>query len=187
MASKGKLGIELNLNKVPCREEKMTILRNYAFRKSGKNVDCFRNGKEEYAKKIFDKWNLDFAVIGKTTNSKKIDLLFNDKNVASIPIDFLAEDAPIYDRKWKKTKLPQKLKFDKQQFKSLKLSDCLNKILCSPNIADKTWIWDQYDHTVMGDTIQKPGGDAGVVRVHGTSKAVAASVDPLHHTVFLIL
>ena len=177
MASKGKLGIELNLNKVPCREEKMTPYEIMLSESQERMLIVLENGKEEHAKKIFDKWNLDFAVIGKTTNTKKIDLLFDNKNVASIPIDFLAEDAPIYDRKWKKTKLPQKLKFDKQQFKSLNLSDCLNKILSSPNVSDKKWIWDQYDHTVMGDTIQKPGGDAGVVRVHGTTKAVAASVD----------
>ncbi|MDC3145796.1 phosphoribosylformylglycinamidine synthase subunit PurL [Candidatus Pelagibacter sp.] len=177
MASKGKLGIELNLNKVPCREEKMTPYEIMLSESQERMLIVLENGKEDHAKKIFDKWNLDFAVIGKTTNTKKIDLLFDNKNVASIPIDFLAEDAPVYDRKWKKTKLPQKLKFDKQQFKSLNLSDCLNKILSSPNVADKKWIWDQYDHTVMGDTIQKPGGDSGVVRVHGTSKAVAASVD----------
>ena len=177
MASKGKLGIELNLNKVPCREEKMTPYEIMLSESQERMLIVLENGKEEHAKKIFDKWNLDFAVIGKTTNTKKIDLLFDNKNVASIPIDFLAEDAPIYDRKWKKTKLPQKLKFDKQQFKSLNLSDCLNKILSSPNVSDKKWIWDQYDHTVMGDTIQKPGGDAGVVRIHGTTKAVAASVD----------
>ncbi len=136
-----------------------------------------KKGKNNFAKKIFDKWNLDFAVIGKTTNSKNIDLLFDNNKVAEIPIDLLAENAPVYDRKWKKTKLPQKLKFNKDDFKSFKLSDCLKKILANPNIASKQWVWDQYDHTVMGDTIQKPGGDAGVVRVHGTNKAVAAAVD----------
>ena len=108
---------------------------------------------------------------------KKIELLFNNNKVAEIPIDLLAENSPMYDRKWKKTKLPQKLKFNKDDLKSLNLSDCLKKILSFPNISDKKWIWDQYDHTVMGDTIQKPGGDAGVVRVHGSKKAVAASVD----------
>ncbi len=116
MASKGKLGIELNLNKVPCREEKMTPYEIMLSESQERMLIVLESGKEEHAKKIFDKWNLDFAVIGKTTNTKKIDLLFDNKNVASIPIDFLAEDAPIYDRKWKKTKLPQKLKFDKQQF-----------------------------------------------------------------------
>ena len=105
---------------------------------------------------------------------QKIDLLFNDKNVASIPIDFLAEDAPTIRNE--KTKLPQKLKFDKQQFKSLKLSDCLNKILCSPNVADKKWIWDQYDHTVMGDTIQTRRR-CWCCKNYVHQKAVAASVD----------
>ena len=128
-------------------------------------------------KKIFEKWDLDFAVIGKTTNSKKIELKFNNTKVAEIPINLLAENAPIYDRKWKKTKLPQKLKINKNEFKSLNLSDCLKKILANPNISEKKWIWDQYDHTVMGDTIQKPGGDAGVVRIHGSKKAIAASID----------
>ena len=177
MASKGNLGIELNLNKVPCREEKMSPYEIMLSESQERMLIILENGKEDYAKKIFDKWNLDFSIIGKTTNSKKIELIFNNDKVADIPINLLAENAPIYDRKWKKTKLPQKLKFNKNEFKSLSLSDCLKKILSSPNISEKGWIWDQYDQTVMGDTIQKPGGDAGVVRIHGTKKAVAASVD----------
>ncbi len=177
MASKGKLGIELDLSKVPCREEKMTPYEIMLSESQERMLIVLEKGKENYAKKIFDKWNLDFAIIGKTTNSKKIELLFENKKIAEIPIQLLTENAPLYDRKWKKTKLPQRLKFKKDELKSLNLSDCLKKILSSPNISDKKWIWDQYDHTVMGDTIQKPGGDAGVVRVHGTNKAVAASVD----------
>ena len=177
MASKGKLGIELNLNKVPCREEKMSPYEIMLSESQERMLIILENGKEEHAKKIFNKWNLDFAIIGKTTNSKKIELIFDNNIVAEIPINLLAENAPMYDRNWKKTKLPQKLKFNKDALKSLNLSECLKKILSDPNISDKKWIWDQYDHTVMGDTIQKPGGDAGVVRVHGTNKAVAASVD----------
>jgi len=177
MASKGNLGIELNLNKVPCREDKMTPYEIMLSESQERMLIILENGKEKEAKKIFDKWNLDFAIIGKTTNSEKIELFFDNKSVANIPINFLAENAPIYDRDWKKTKLPQKLKINKDNFKALNLNDCLKKILKSPNISDKQWIWDQYDQTVMGDTIQKPGGDAGVVRVHGTNKAVAASVD----------
>ena len=177
MASKGNLGIELNLNKVPCREEKMTPYEIMLSESQERMLIVLENGKEEYAKKIFEKWNLDFAIIGKTTNSKKIELIFDNNKVAEVPIDLLAENAPVYDRKWKSTKLPPKLKLNKDNFKSLNLSDCLKKILSDPNISDKEWVWDQYDHTVMGDTIQKPGGDAGVVRIHGTKKAVAASVD----------
>ena len=177
MASKGKLGIELNLSKVPCREEKMTPYEIMLSESQERMLIVLENGKEEKAKKIFDKWNLDFAVIGKTTKSNKIEIFFDEKKVAEIPINYLAENSPVYDRKWKKTKLPQKINFKKQDLKSLNLEDCLKKILSNSNVCDKQWIWDQYDHTVMGDTIQKPGGDAGVVRVHGTSKAVAACVD----------
>ena len=177
MASKGNLGIELNLNKVPCREENMSPYEIMLSESQERMLIVLESGKEDYAKKIFDKWNLDFSVIGKTTDSKQIEIIFNNLKVAEIPIDLLAENAPVYDRKWKKTKLPKKLKFNKDNFKSLSLSNCLKKILNNPNISDKKWIWDQYDHTVMGDTIQKPGGDAGVVRVHGTKKAIAASVD----------
>ena len=177
MASKGKLGIELDLSKVPCREEKMTPYEIMLSESQERMLIVLENGKEDEAKKIFDKWNLDFAVIGKTTNSKKIEIYFDQNKVVDIPIDLLAENAPLYDRKWKKNKLPQKIKFKKLDFKSLKLNDCLKKILSNPNICDKQWIWDQYDHTVMGDTIQKPGGDAGVIRIHGTNKAVAASID----------
>ncbi len=177
MASKGNLGIELNLNKVPCREEKMSPYEIMLSESQERMLIILENGKEDHAKKIFDKWNLDFSVIGKTTSSKKIELIFNNTKVTEIPINLLAENAPVYDRKWKKTKLPQKLKFNKDNFKYLNISDCLKKILSNPNISEKKWIWDQYDHTVMGDTIQKPGGDAGVVRVHGTKKAIAASVD----------
>ncbi|MDC3061246.1 phosphoribosylformylglycinamidine synthase subunit PurL [Candidatus Pelagibacter sp.] len=177
MASKGNLGIELNLSKVPCREEKMTPYEIMLSESQERMLIVLEKGKEQHAKKIFDKWNLDFAVIGKTNNSKKIELIFDNLKVAEIPINLLAENAPIYDRKWRKTKLPQKIKFKKENFKFLNLSDCLKKILSNPNITDKKWIWDQYDHTVMGDTILKPGSDSGIVRIHGTKKAVAASVD----------
>ena len=177
MASKGKLGIELDLSKVPCRETEMTPYEIMLSESQERMLIILENGKEDKAKEIFDKWNLDFAVIGKTTNTKNLELIFKNKKVAQIPIDFLAENAPMYDRKWKKSKLPQKIDYPKEIFKSLKLENCLIKILSNPNVCEKKWIWEQYDHTVMGDTIQKPGGDSGVVRVHGTNKAVAACVD----------
>ena len=177
MASKGKLGIELDLSKVPCRETEMTPYEIMLSESQERMLIILENGKEDKAKEIFDKWNLDFAVIGKTTNTKNLELIFKNNKVAQIPIDFLAENAPMYDRKWKKSKLPQKIDYPKETFKSLKIENCLIKILSNPNVCDKKWIWEQYDHTVMGDTIQKPGGDSGVVRVHGTNKAVAACVD----------
>ncbi|MDA9177823.1 phosphoribosylformylglycinamidine synthase subunit PurL [Candidatus Pelagibacter sp.] len=177
MASKGNLGIEINLNKVPCRETKMTPYEIMLSESQERMLIVLENGKEEQAKKIFDKWNLDFAVIGKTTKSKKIELFFDNKQVADIPVNTLVENSPMYDRKWKKAKLPKKNKIKKEDLNNLKIIDVLKKILSNPNVCSKEWIWQQYDHTVMGDTIQKPGGDSGVVRIHGTTKAVAASVD----------
>ncbi len=177
MASKGNLGIEINLNKVPCRETKMTPYEIMLSESQERMLIVLENGKEEQAKTIFDKWNLDFAVIGKTTKSKKIELYFDNEKVADIPVNTLVENSPMYDRKWKKAKLPKKNKNNKDDINNLKIIEVLKKILANPNICSKEWIWQQYDHTVMGDTIQKPGGDSGVVRVHGTKKAVAASVD----------
>jgi phosphoribosylformylglycinamidine synthase len=177
MASKGNLGIEINLNKVPCRETKMTPYEIMLSESQERMLIVLENGKEDQAKKIFDKWNLDFAVIGKTTKSKKIELFFDNEQVADIPVNTLVENSPMYDRKWKKAKLPKKNKIKKEDLKNLKIIDVLKKVLSHPNVCSKEWIWQQYDHTVMGDTIQKPGGDSGVVRVHGTDKAVAASVD----------
>ena len=177
MASKGKLGIEINLDKVPCRETKMTPYEIMLSESQERMLIVLENGKENLAKKIFDKWNLDFAVIGKTTDTKNIELFFNNEQVAKIPVNTLVENSPMYDRKWKKSKLPKKNKIQKKDLKNIKIIDVLKKMLSNPNICSKKWIWEQYDHTVMGDTIQKPGGDSGVVRVHGTNKAVAAAVD----------
>ncbi len=177
MASKGNLGIEINLNEVPTREANMTPYEIMLSESQERMLIVLENGKEEHAKKIFDKWNLDFAIIGKTTKSKKIELFFDNKQVADIPVNTLVENSPMYDRKWKKAKLPKKNKIKKEVLNNLKIIEVLKKVLSNPNICNKEWIWQQYDHTVMGDTIQKPGGDSGVVRVHGTNKAVAASVD----------
>ena len=177
MSSKGNLGIEIDLNQVPTREANMTPYEIMLSESQERMLIILENGKEEKAKKIFDKWNLDFAVIGKTTNSKKIELFFDKKKVADIPINILVENSPMYDRKWKKAKLPKKNKIKKESLNNLKIKDVLKKVLSNPNVCSKEWIWQQYDHTVMGDTIQKPGGDSGVVRVHGTNKAVATSVD----------
>ena len=177
MASKGNLGIELNLDLVPCRETKMTPYEIMLSESQERMLIVLENGKEDLAKKIFDKWNLDFAVIGKTTKTKNIELFFENQKVAKIPINILVENSPMYDRKWKKAKLPKKNKIKKETLNNLKIKEVLKKILSNPNICSKEWIWQQYDHTVMGDTIQKPGGDAGVVRVHGTEKAIAATVD----------
>jgi len=176
MASKGNLGIEINLDKVPCREEKMNPYEIMLTESQERMLIILNFGKEEKAKKIFEKWNLDFSVIGKTTNSKNLILNFNKKEVANLPLTSLSDDAPQYDRKWTKSIIVKK-KQDKNKFNKYEILDSLKKILMSPNNSEKSWVWEQYDQTVMGDTIQKSGGDAAVVRIHGKQKAVALTVD----------
>ena len=176
MASKGKLGIEIDLNKVPCREENMQPFELMLSESQERMLIVLKEGKEKDAEKIFKKWDLDFSVIGKMTDSKNLVLHFKDEIVCDIPITSLADEAPKYNREWESTPLPQTIDMD-QKLKDLDIKTCLKQLLSHENQANKTWVWEQYDHMVMGDTIQKPGGDAAVVRVHGTNKALAASVD----------
>ena len=183
MAAKGNLGIEINLDKVPCREDKMEPYEMMLSESQERMLLILKSGKEEKAKKIFDKWNLDFSIIGKTTNTKKLILNFKNEEVANIPLTALSTDVPIYDRKWAKTASAKKVE-KMENVKYLKLSEVLKKILVSPNNSEKSWVWEQYDHTVMGDTVQKPGGDAAVVRVHQQKKGVAMTVDSSAHYCF---
>ena len=176
MASKGSLGIELELSKVPCREDNMTPYEMMLSESQERMLIILEDGKEEHAKKIFDKWDLDFVVIGKTTNTNNLTLKFNNIIEGEIPIEALASKAPIYDRKWIKKDLP-KNKIDIKKLKKIKLEEALVKILSSPNHSNKSWITNQYDQMVMCDTIQKSGSDAAIVRIHKKDKAIAVSVD----------
>ena len=176
MASKGKLGIELNLNKVPCRENNMTPYEMMLSESQERMLIILDDKKEEEARKIFDKWDLDFVVIGKTTDTNRLILNFDDKKVADIPIPALSDKAPLYERKWTKSKL-SKNKVKIKDLKKIKIEDALIKILSSPNHSNKSWITDQYDQVVMCDTIQKSGGDSAIVRIHNKDKAIAISVD----------
>ncbi|OUV60457.1 MAG: phosphoribosylformylglycinamidine synthase II [Candidatus Pelagibacter sp. TMED128] len=176
MASKGELGIELYLDKVPCREENMTPYEMMLSESQERMLIILEDGKEKHAKEIFKKWDLDFVIIGKTTDTKKLILKYNDKIEGEIPLDLLASKAPIYDRKWLKKKLP-KTKINFKSLKKIKIKDALIKILSSPNHSNKNWITDQYDQMVMCDTAQKSGADAALIRIHGKDKAIAVSVD----------
>ena len=133
------------------------------------------DGKEKDAKKIFDKWDLDFVVIGKTTNTNNLTLKFNNKIEGEIPIEALASKAPMYDRKW--IKKNSKKKIDLKDLKKIKIEDALIKILSSPNHSNKSWVTNQYDQSVMCDTAQKSGSDAAIIRIHNKDKAIAVSVD----------
>ena len=176
MASKGKLGIELNLNKVPCRENNMSPYEMMLSESQERMLIILDDKKEKEAKKIFDKWDLDFVVIGKTTDTNRLVLNFDSKKVADIPIPALADEAPQYDRKWKKFKV-KKNNLKIKDLKKIKIEEALLKILSSSDHSNKSWITDQYDQVVMCDTIQKSGGDAAVIRVHNKEKAISISVD----------
>ena len=176
MASKGSLGIELELDKVPCREENMTPYEMMLSESQERMLIILEDGKENHARKIFEKWDLDFVIIGKTNNSKNLTLKFNNKIEGELPIEILASQAPIYDRKWIKKKFVQK-KIDLKNLKKIKLEDALIKILSSPDHSNKSWITNQYDQMVMCDTIQRSGSDAAILRIHDKNKAIAVTVD----------
>ena len=176
MASKGSLGIELKLDKVPCREENMTPYEMMLSESQERMLIILEDGKEEYAKKIFSKWDLDFVVIGKTTNTKNLTLKFKKDTIAEIPIEALSSNAPVYDRKWIRKELP-KTSLNLKKLKKIKIEDALIKILSSPNHSNKNWVTSQYDQMVMCDTAQKSGSDAAIIRIHNKDKAIAVTVD----------
>ena len=176
MASKGSLGIELELDKVPCREENMTPYEMMLSESQERMLIILEDGKEDHARKIFKKWDLDFVLIGKTTNSKNITLKYNNNIEGEIPIEALSSKAPIYERKWTKKSF-SKNQIDLKKFKKIEIEDSLIKILSSPNHSNKNWITNQYDQMVMCDTAQRSGSDAAIIRIHNKDKAIAVSVD----------
>ena len=179
MATNGKAGIRLDMDKVPCREEGMTPYEMMLSESQERMLMVLKPGKEEMAAAIFEKWELDFAVIGEVTDTQHMVLEFGGEVVCDIPLGPLAADAPEYDR-------PYLSKGDYASWANIApMQDAPNsadpgadllKMMASPQLASRAWIAEQYDSQVMGDTIQT-GGDAGVVRVHGTKKALAISTD----------
>jgi phosphoribosylformylglycinamidine synthase subunit PurL len=178
MASKGGMGVELDLDKVPQREEGMTAYEMMLSESQERMLMVLRPGAEGKAKKVFDKWGLDFAVIGRLTDTGHMVLKHKGKVVGDLPIDPLAKASPEYDRPVKKTPKPKALNMDDVPAPNDPLAALLT-LMGSPDLSAKRWIWEQYDHMVMGDTlgIGRPGGDAALVRVHGTNKALAITTD----------
>ncbi len=175
MASKGGLGVELNLDNVPQREANMTAYEMMLSESQERMLMILKPGKEKLAEKIFKKWELDFAIIGKLTKTGRMVLKHGGKVVGNLPIDPLAQASPEYDRPWVASKKPKILRTD--DVKDVDWRQALTKLMGSPDLVSRRWIWEQYDHTVMADTLQRPGGDAAVVRVHGTKKGLAISTD----------
>lgn len=175
MASKGGLGVELDLDQVPMREEGMTAYEIMLSESQERMLMILKPGKEAEAKAIMDKWELDFAVIGTLTDTGRMVLKRHGQIVADLPIDPLAQASPEYDRPWvAPAKQPV---VTAEQVEAVDPVVALKTLLGCPDLASKRWIYEQYDHMVMGDTVQRPGGDAAVVRIHGTSKAVAITTD----------
>jgi len=174
MASKGGVGIELDMNAVPCRETGMTPYEMMLSESQERMLMVLKPGREAEAESIFRKWELDFAVIGRVTDTGRMVLTFNGETVCDIPLGPLADDAPLYDRPWVRTEPPAPLGPVPPQGD---IGDNLVRLMGSPDLASRRWIWEQYDHMVGADTVQRPGGDAAVVRVHGTAKGLAISTD----------
>ncbi len=174
MASKGGVGLELDMNAVPVRETHMTPYEMMLSESQERMLMVLKPGRESFAESIFAKWELDFAVIGRVTDTEDLVLRFDGAVVAAIPLGPLADKAPLYDRPWVATP-PRAALTDIPE--STDLAADLLKLMACPDIASKRWIWEQYDHMVGADTVARPGGDAAVVRVHGTRKALAMTTD----------
>ncbi len=176
MADKGGVGVDINLDLVPQREENMTAYEMMLSESQERMLMVLKPGREDVAREIFEKWGLDFSVIGTTTDTGHLVLHHEDETVCDIPIAPLADDAPKYERPWVPT--PKQVAIDPEDIESPNsMTGALKTILAAPDMASRRWVWEQYDYTVMADTIQIPGGDAGVVRVHGTNKGLAISTD----------
>ena len=174
MASKGGLGVELDLDHVPCREDRMTAYEIMLSESQERMLMVLKPGAEDVARAVFQKWDLDFAVVGKLTDTGHMVLRQNGAVVADLPIDPLALASPEYDRPWEPSPVPAPLGDVPPP------EDCgaaLKRMIASPDIASKTWIWEQYDYLVRGDTAQRPGGDAAAVRVEDTDKVLALTTD----------
>src|ERR1700757_4990757 len=174
MASKGGSGIELDLDKVPQREANMTAYEMMLSESQERMLAVLKPGREAQAEAIFKKWELDFAVIGITTDTKRLVVKHKGKIEADMPITALSDAAPVYERPYaERNPLTGEPAYDKTR----NVLQALKTILASPDMASRRWVWEQYDNTVMADTVQVPGGDAAVVRVHGSQKALAITTD----------
>jgi phosphoribosylformylglycinamidine synthase subunit PurL len=175
MGAKGDLGIELDLDKVPCREEAMSAYEMMLSESQERMLMVLRPEKEREAEAIFRKWGLDFAVIGKTTDTLRFVVKHQGEVKADLPIKELGDAAPQYNRPWtqplRRAKLPVQMVRPPADMKAAIL-----KILGAPDMCSRRWVFEQYDHLIQSNTAQAPGGDAAVIRI-GEKKAIALTID----------
>ncbi|MCA0920026.1 phosphoribosylformylglycinamidine synthase subunit PurL [Pseudooceanicola nanhaiensis] len=173
MGDKGQLGIKLNLDAVPCREQAMTAYEMMLSESQERMLMVLRPEKEAEAKAVFVKWDLDFAIVGETIAEDRFLILHGNETKADLPLSKLSSSAPEYDRPWVETPAAEPL----AELPAVDPIDGLKALVSSPNYAAKQWVYEQYDTMVMADSMRTPGLGAGIIRVHGTEKALAFTSD----------
>ena len=173
MGDKGGLGIKLQLDQVPQREQAMTAYEMMLSESQERMLMVLKPSMEGEARAIFEKWDLDFAIVGETIAEDRFLILQGNDVKADLPLSKLSSSAPEYDRPWVETP-PASMLGDVPDISPM---DALRALIVAPSYAHKAWVWEQYDTQVMADTVRTPGLGAGVVRVHGTDKALAFTSD----------
>jgi phosphoribosylformylglycinamidine synthase II len=176
MGAKGDLGVTLDLDLVPCREEGMSAYEMMLSESQERMLMVLKPEKEAEAEAIFRKWGLDFAVVGETTASKRFIVRHGGAVMVDLPIKELGDEAPVYDRPHVETP-KQPIVQAADVTPPMGISDALLRLIGTPDLCCKRWVWEQYDHVILGNTVQRPGGDAAVVRVGQGPKALALTTD----------
>jgi phosphoribosylformylglycinamidine synthase len=176
MGAKGDLGVTLNLDQVPCRETGMTAYEMMLSESQERMLMVLKPEKEEEAEAIFRKWGLDFAVVGETMPNRRFVVRHGDEVMADLPIKELGDEAPVYHRQFAESP-PRPVIKAAEVRAPMPIADALELLIATPDLCSKRWVWEQYDHIILGNTVQRPGGDAAVVRVNDGPKALALTAD----------
>jgi len=173
MASKGEVGVLINLDKIPLREplSPYEILLSESQERMLAVIEPENNVK---VKNILKKWQIDYEVIGEITDTQRVVFSSNNKNVVDLPVDIIVDDAPEYDREFY---LPKKRAFNDFNLLNLDIENMIDNLFENLNYLDKSWVYNQYDSTVMGDTIKEPGQSSGIVKLHDSDKVIGATTD----------
>jgi phosphoribosylformylglycinamidine synthase len=176
MGAKGDLGVTLELDRVPCRETGMTAYEMMLSESQERMLMVLKPDREQEAEAIFRKWGLDFAVVGETTQTRRFVVRHHGEVMADLPIKELGDEAPVYDRPFVETRTLPIVRAS-ELAPPMPNVDALERLLGSPDLCSRRWVWEQYDHIILGNTVQRPGGDAAVVRVNEGPKALALTAD----------
>ena len=177
MGAKGDLGVDLILDSVPTRETGMSAYEMMLSESQERMLMVLKPEKEKEAEAIFRKWGLDFAVVGYTTPSKRFVVKHGGDVMADLPIKELGDEAPLYDRPHVASNaLP--VVHAREVSEPMGVGAALEKLIGTPELCSKRWVWEQYDHVILGNTVQRPGGDAAVVRVHGSDVPIRYARHP---------